>query len=476
MLLSRPDVPRPSVQAADKARRLLDRSLGPSKVLTSEEACARFANDESEAEGAIPAAVVMAQNAEDILAALAAASEAEVPITPRAGGTGRTGGAVPVAGGIVLATAGMAEIKEIDRREGIAVVGPGVVLGELHAAVEREGWFYPPDPNSLGTCCLGGNVAENAGGPRAFKYGVTREYVLGLEAFLIGGQRLQVGRRTMKGVTGYDVTGLLVGSEGTLAVFGDITLQLIPKPESVMTLLSLFPGVQQAGIAVEKMVERGLVPRCLEFLDGDTLNAMRAGGNAIDARAGSMLLLEVDGDAHAVERQAERVGEACSDSGAIEVLVAQDASQRDRLWSARREMTYAVRKLAKRKLSEDVVVPRKRIGELLERVSEIGARHRIHTLSYGHAGDGNLHVNFLWNEDEELPQVSRAIEDMFKAVIAMRGTLSGEHGIGVLKAPYLPLEQSSELIALQQQLKRVFDPRGLLNPGKIFPAGSHRAC
>lgn len=476
MLLSRPDVPRPSASAIDKARSLLDRALGPSKVLTSEDACARFANDESEAEGITPAAVVMAEGADDILAALAVAREAEVPITPRAGGTGRTGGAVPVAGGIVLATSGMADIKEIDRREGIAVVGPGVVLGELHAAVEREGWFYPPDPNSLGSCCLGGNVAENAGGPRAFKYGVTREYVLGLEAFLIGGQRLRVGRRTMKGVTGYDITGLLVGSEGTLAVFGDITLQLIPKPEGVMTLLSLFPSVKETGAAVEAMIARGLVPRCLELLDGDTLNAMRAAGNAIDARAGAMLLLEVDGDLHAIEHQAERLGEACSDSGALEVLVAQDAAQRDRLWSARREMSYAVRKLSKRKLSEDVVVPRQRIGELLDQVSEIGAKHNVHTLSYGHAGDGNLHVNFLWNDDEEVPRVSSAIEDLFKAVVAMGGTLSGEHGIGVLKAPYLPLEQSSELIELQRELKRVFDPQGLLNPGKIFPTSVHRAC
>ncbi|HVJ14191.1 MAG TPA: FAD-linked oxidase C-terminal domain-containing protein [Polyangiaceae bacterium] len=476
MLLGRPDVPRPSAQAADKARRLLDRALGPSKVLTSPEACERFASDESEAEGVTPDAVVLATSADDIRAALAAAREAEVPITPRAGATGRTGGAVPVAGGIVLAVDGMNQIKEIDRAEGVAVVGPGVVLGDLHAAVEHEGWFYPPDPNSWKTCCLGGNVAENAGGPRAFKYGVTRDYVLGIETFLIGGQRIEAGRRTMKGVTGYDVTALLVGSEGTLGVFGDITLQLIPKPESVMTILVLFTSVHHAGNAVQAMTALGIVPRCIELLDGETLQAMRKAGNAIDERAGAMLLIDVDGDQHGIERQAQRVGDACTTSGAFDVLVAQDAAQRDRLWAARREMTYAVRKLSKNKLSEDVVVPRQKIGDLLDKVSLIGQRNKVHTLTYGHAGDGNLHVNFLWNEADELPAVSRSIEELFREVVAMRGTLSGEHGIGVLKAPYLALEQSAELIDLQRDLKRVFDPLGLLNPGKIFPATGHRAC
>ncbi|MEI9952820.1 MAG: FAD-linked oxidase C-terminal domain-containing protein [Pseudomonadota bacterium] len=476
MLLTRPDVPRPSAAACDKARSLLERALGPSKVLTEHDACERFVRDESEAVGVVPDAVVLAENAEDILAALRVAREAEVPITPRSGGTGRTGGSVPVAGGIVLSTLGMKSIVEIDRREGIAVVEPGVILQDLHAAVEAEGWFYPPDPNSQASCALGGNVAENAGGPRAFKYGVTRDYVLGMDAFLIGGQRLRVGRRTMKGVTGYDVTGLLVGSEGTLSVFGDITLQLIPKPESVMTLLTLFSNVKQACAAVQEIILRGLVPRCIEFLDATTLEAMRGAGNAIDARAGAMLILEVDGDEAACERQAERVADACATAQVLDVLVAQDTAQREKLWAARRQMSHAVRKLTKKKLSEDVVVPRMQIGELLDRVARTSEQTGVRTLSYGHAGDGNLHCNYLWNEDDELPAVERAIEQLFRDVVELRGTLSGEHGIGVLKAPYLALEQAPELITLQRDLKRVFDPQNLLNPGKIFPAGGHRAC
>jgi glycolate oxidase len=342
--------------------------------------------------------------------------------------------------------------------------------------VEAEGWFYPPDPNSLATCCLGGNVAENAGGPRAFKYGVTRDWVLGVDAFLIGGQRFFAGRRTTKGVTGYDVTALLVGSEGTLAVFGDVTLQLLPKPPEVMTLLVLFANVHAAGEAVAAAIAEGLVPRCIELLDGQTLDAMRRGGNAIDARAGAMLLVEVDGDTTACEREAERFGNACDGAGALEVLVAQDAAQRERLWSARRDMSHAVRKLTKKKLSEDVVVPRSRIVALLEHVAVLSEREKVRTLTYGHAGDGNLHVNFLWNDDEELPAVERAIEGLFQEVVRLGGTLSGEHGIGVLKAPYLPLEQSAELISLERDLKRVFDPECLLNPGKIFPSGGHKAC
>lgn len=476
MLVALPELPEPSAAAREKALILLDRRLGPSKVLTGRESCERFGADESEAPGRTPDAVVLATSPEDIARTLAVADECGVPVTPRAAGTGRSGGAIPAAGGIVLSVLGMNAIKDIDRYEGLAVVEPGVVLGDFHHAVELEGWFYPPDPNSWAACTLGGNVAENAGGPRAFKYGVTREYVLGMDALLVGGQRLQVGRRTRKGVTGYDVTALLVGSEGTLAVFGDITLKLIPKPPSVMTLLALFANVHDAGNAVTSMIGRGLVPRCIELLDAATLGAMRDAGNAIDARAGALVLMDVDGTEAVIEVEAERIAAVCDDHSALEVLVAQDSSQRSRLWAARREMSPAIRRLAKHKLAEDVVVPRHQIAALLERVARSSERSQIRMLTYGHAGDGNLHVNFLWNEPDELPRVEAAIRTLFEDVVALGGTLSGEHGIGLTKATYLPLEQSNELIAVQRDLKRAFDPRGLLNPGKIFPAGSHRAC
>ncbi len=477
MLIAPPEVRLPSEAALDRARRELVAALGPSKVIEDVAGRERFARDESEAIGRLPDVVVVAERAEDVVAALTVADRCDVPITPRAGGTGRTGGAVPVAGGIVLATHALAQVKEIDRRDRLAVVQPGVVTGDLHALVEAEGLFYPPDPNSLASCMIGGNVAENAGGPRAFKYGVTREYVLGLEACLVGGRVLRPGRRTVKGVTGYDVTALLVGSEGTLAVFTEITLRLVSKPPHVATALALFTDVQSCAAAVGAIVEAGLVPRCLELLDAATLDAVRANKVAIDPRAKAMLLIELDGEEAAADQALERLGELLSGrDGIIDIVVAQDAAQRARLWEARRALSPATRKLAKYKLSEDIVVPRSKIVELLAEVERIGERTGVRHLSYGHAGDGNLHVNFLWNDEAEREAVERAIEALMRATVALGGTLSGEHGIGVSKAAYLSIEQSPELISVQRDLKRVFDPKELLNPGKIFPARGHGGC
>lgn len=476
MLSLRAPVPRVDDEKADRARALLERALGVSKVLSERDACERFSRDESEAVGEVPQVVVLADDADDVATTLRIAQETGVPVTPRAGGSGRTGGAVPVAAGIVLSTEPLKRILEIDKKDLVCVVEPGVVLGDLHAAVEAAGLFYAPDPNSAAYCCLGGNLAENAGGPRAFKYGVTREWVLGCEAVLMGGTRLEIGRRTAKGVTGYDLVSTFVGSEGTLGVFTRATLRLVPKPEAVVTLLALFRDVTQAGDAVGELVARGVVPRCVELLDRQTMDAVRARGVGLDPAASGLLLIEVDGDEASTHRQMERVGDACDAAGALSVVVAQSGAERTKLWSARKEMSPAVRALAKRKLSEDVVVPRSRVSDLLRAVDRISDESRVRMLSYGHAGDGNLHVNFLWNDDDEVPRVEAAILALFREVLALRGTLSGEHGIGVLKAPYLGLEQSDAVIEAQLAVKRAFDPAGLLNPGKIFWPRSHRAC
>jgi glycolate oxidase len=473
VLVAAPEVRLPAKDAVERALIELERKLGPSKVDTTEAGRNAHAIDESEAIGLMPDAVVLAQCTADIAQVLTIAEKHGVPVTPRAGGTGRTGGAVPVAGGIVLATQSMGGILDIDRQDLLAVVQPGVVTADLHAAVEAEGLFYPPDPNSLKTCMIGGNVAENAGGPRAFKYGVTREYVLGLEVCLMGGRVLRTGKRTIKGVTGYDVTALLVGSEGTLGVFSEVTLKLVPKPTEVTTVLALFDDVRASADAVRRIVAAGLVPRCLELMDGRTLEAIRAQNVSVDLRAQAMLLIEVDGN---VGTNLERLGDALTEGGdTIDVLVAQDASQRSRLWEARRQLSPATRKLAKYKLSEDIVVPRSKLVDIFVEVDRIGDETGVRHLTYGHAGDGNLHVNFLWNDASERPAVDRAIDALMRATVRLGGTLSGEHGIGVLKAQYLPLEQSPDLIAIQQDVKRVFDPSGLLNPGKIFPTG-HGSC
>ncbi|MDP9035116.1 MAG: FAD-binding protein [Myxococcota bacterium] len=475
VLLRAPEVTFPSRACVDRAKLALERRLGPSKVLSEPAVCAPYATDDSDVGGLAPDAVVIASSADDVSAALAIAEACDVPVTPRAGGTGRAGGAVPVAGGIVVATHGLARIKEIDRGNLVAVVQPGVVTGEFHAAVEREGLFYAPDPNSSESCMLGGNLGTNAGGPRAFKYGVTRDWVLGLEACLIGGRVLRTGKRTVKGVTGYDVTALLVGSEGTLAVFTEATLRLVPNPPSIGTLLALYSDVRAAAGAVSNVVAAGIVPRCLELLDEPTLGAVRAAGVSVDARANSMLLIEVDGE-HA-EGALMRIGELASASpGCIDVVVARSAAERDRLWSARRSLSRATRKLARYKLSEDIVVPRTRIADLLAQTDDIGRLTGVRHLAYGHAGDGNLHVNFLWNDEAERPAVDHAIGLLMRATVSLGGTLTGEHGIGASKAQYLPLEQSAELISIQRDIKRAFDPKGLLNPGKIFPTEGHSSC
>jgi len=462
--------------ARDRARALLAKRLGPSRVLTDPARCEPYRRDESEIEGPTPDAVVLVQDASNIETTLRVARETGVPVTPRAAGTGKVGGCIALEQGVVLDLSLMNKIKDIDPVEGIAVVEPGVKLIDLHDAVEAAGWFYPPDPNSLQDCTLAGNVATNAAGPRAFKYGSTRDYVLGLNAYLMGGEQLKLGHRTRKGVTGYDVTSLIVGSEGTLAVVAEVTLKLLPKPRDTLALMALFSSVFDAATAVGKVTASGVLPRCIELFDATTMAAMRDAGNSLNERALAMLLIEVDGEPESCLTQAERIADACTQMGSIEVLVAQSVSQRDRLWNARRSMSPAIRKLSNFKISEDVVVGSQSIPELFARVERYAAEHKIRWLVYGHAGDGNLHVNYLWDDPDEKVKIDAAVAQLFRDTIDLRGTLSGEHGIGILKAPYLELEQSPQLILLQQRLKQVFDPLGLLNPSKIFPRLGHGSC
>jgi glycolate oxidase len=468
------------VSLIDRALIELDRSLGSGRVLTDPDILASYAVDESEVPPHLPQAVVRAHSAADTASVMRICAAHSVPVTPRAGGTGRTGGAVPLAGGVVLAFEAMNQIKGIEAGDLIAVVEPGVITGELHRAVEEVGLFYPPDPNSLQSCALAGNVAENAGGPRALRYGSTRDYVLGMNVVTADGTQLSVGKRTVKGVTGYDLTSLLVGSEGTLAITTEITLKLLPKPQAIATVLVLMPSLASAGVAVTTVLQRGILPRCMELLDEATLAIVRPlSVLPISESARALLLIELDGDEQALESQLERMGNALHEAGASEVLVARHAGERERLWAARRELSRALRQRARYKLAEDVVVPRSKISSLIEACGRISEEHGVHMPTYGHAGDGNMHVNFLWNDASEEPAVHRAIKQLFERVIALGGTLTGEHGIGVLKAPYLPLEQSPQLIALQERVKDLFDPKHVLNPGKIFPSHLqrfHGAC
>jgi len=455
----------------------IDQHLQSDQIITDPDLLASYAHDESEVEPCMPEAVVRVRSHDDVVQVMRAASKHAIFVTPRAAGTGRTGGAVPVRGGIVMAFEAMNQIDEVHRGDLVTVVQPGVVLKTLHDTVEAEGFFYGPDPNSLATCALGGNLAENAGGPRAFKYGVTRDWTLGLEVVTADGTSLSLGKRTVKGVTGYDLTALVVGSEGTLAIITRATLKLMPLPERVVTMLALLPDVHAAGRAVNALLGKGIVPRCLELMDGHTLALVRSEvAISIPDAAGAALLIELDGSEQVCEALLESAGNLVLAAGALDIAVARHSGEREKLWAARRELSRALRRTAKRKLAEDVVVPRSQIGALLETCARISAQYQIRMPTYGHAGDGNLHVNFLWDTPEEEPRVKAAIEALFRAVVALRGTLSGEHGIGVLKAPYLGLEQSVELITFQERLKSTFDPQGILNPGKMFPGHLHRAC
>jgi glycolate oxidase len=418
--------------------------------------------------------VVLPGSAQQIAAIARLCHEMRVPLVPRGAGTGYTGGAVPLHGGLVLSLERLDRILAIDEENLLAVVQPAVITGDLQAAVEARGLFYPPDPQSFKESSLGGNVAECAGGPRAFKYGVTRRYVLGLEAVLPTGEIVRTGSKTVKNVVGYDLTQLLVGSEGTLAIVTEIILRLMPKAPAVATLRACFADVPAAARAVSALIRRRVVPVTLELIDRDSLDAVAAhvGSRLAPEGTGALLLVEVDGTAEAVRSEAVEVEAGCREAGALEVLIAGDEAERDRLWRVRRELSYALRPIAPQKINNDVVVPRGRVPELFTLVEGLRARHRLRIPCFGHAGDGNIHVNIMIDpaDADQVARARAAVGELFAGVVALEGSISGEHGIGFSKAPYLGLELSPDVIALMQRVKLAFDPHGILNPGKIFPS------
>jgi glycolate oxidase len=430
-----------------------------------------YSRDESGCGEYPPQAAVQARDAADVQKVLAYARTRKIPVVPRGAGSGKSGGALAERGGVVLSLEKLDRILEVSREDMVCVVQPGVILEKLQAAVEAQGLFYPPDPNSQAMCSIGGNLAHNAGGPRALKYGVTRDYVLGLRAVLPTGELIRTGHRSWKGVAGYDLTQLLVGSEGTLAVIVEATLKLIPLPRSVATLLAFFPDEEKAALAVQKIFGKGLLPRACELLDGPTMRAVspRAPFKFPEAIGGA-LIVEHDGHGEGVLEELAQSGEMCSEAGAQEVVAAQDESQRRRIWETRRMISPALMAIRPHKISEDVAVPRGKLIELIRRVREIGARHGLPTACYGHAGDGNLHVNLLFGSAEERARSHSAVEEVLQAAIDLGGTITGEHGVGLAKREFLAKEQGREVIELQRRLKRAFDPDDLLNPGKILPA------
>jgi glycolate oxidase len=419
----------------------------------------------------LPAVVVFPRNAGEISRIMKLANAEKLPVYPRGAGSGFTGGSLPVKAGIALVLTRLDRILRIDADNLVAEVEPGVVTFDFQKAVEAVGLFYPPDPASLKFSTLGGNVAECAGGPRCVKYGVTKDYVLGLEVVTPLGDIIRTGGETMKGVVGYDLTKLLVGSEGTLGIITRITLKLLPLPAAKKTMLVAFDSIDGAARAVSAIVRGKIIPTTLEFMDATTIDCVRQATDlAIPEGTRAILIIEVDGDRDLIERQAGRILEIIAPLGVLETRVAGSEQESEEIWQVRRSVSPSLRKVNPDKFNEDICVPRSRLPEMIRTIEKISETLEIPIVNFGHAGDGNIHVNIMIDKEApgQLARAEQAIEQIFAATLELGGTMSGEHGVGVTKAPYLPMELDPEAVAYMKAIKRALDPNNILNPGKIF--------
>ncbi|HEX9079910.1 MAG TPA: FAD-linked oxidase C-terminal domain-containing protein [Desulfuromonadaceae bacterium] len=446
--------------------------VGPANVATDKQDLLCYSYDATQAEH-LPDAVVFPANAGEVSQVLKLANAARFPVFPRGAGSGFSGGSLPRGGGVVLVTTRMDRLLRIDTENLIAEVEPGLVTEVLQREVERLGLFYPPDPASLKFSTLGGNVAECAGGPRAVKYGVTKDYVLGLEVVLPTGEIIRTGGETAKGVVGYDLTKLICGSEGTLGVITKIIFRLLPLPEAKKTMLAIFDSIDGAAQAVSAIIGAKIIPATLEFMDHATLKCVeRRFSLGLPSEGRAVLLIEVDGDPELIEKQAGAIHGVIEHLGLISFRVAKDSAEAEELWRLRRLVSPSLRDVNPTKYNEDIVVPRSRVPDVIRRIDEIGQERELPIVSFGHAGDGNIHVNIMI--DREVPGMDErahlAIEEIFRAALGLGGTMSGEHGIGLTKAPYIGLELSPEQLGTMRAIKQALDPNNILNPGKIFPS------
>jgi len=420
----------------------------------------------------LPDAVVHPGSAEEISQIVQLANEERIPVLPRGAGSGYTGGCVPVRGGIVLALTRMNRILEIDTDNLIAVVEPGVVTAKLHKEVERLGLFYPPDPASKDFSTLGGNIGECAGGPRCVKYGVTRDYVLGLTVVTPTGSIIRTGGRTMKNVVGYDLTRLFVGSEGTLGIVTQIILRLLPKPEARKTMLVAFAAIDGAAQAVSAIIRNKIIPTTLEFMDKSAIACVRnAAGVDLPLECQAALIIEVDGESSLLAGQTQTILDIIRPLGVLTSRTAETAEESEAIWRLRRSISPSLRALSPHKVNEDVVVPRSLLPDMIRLLEDIAARYGVPIVNFGHAGDGNIHVNVMVDLDQPgMPEtVQRVLDEIFRAVVRLGGSVSGEHGIGTAKAPYIGMELDQPTLAAMQAVKRALDPNNIMNPGKIFP-------
>lgn len=449
----------------------LVRLVGKGNVLTSPEDRRVYSYDGTSNWTHEPDLVVFPTETAHVEAVLKLANENGVPVTPRGGGTNVSGGSVPVRGGIVLAMAKMNQILSIDAANLSARVQAGVVLMDLQTALARERLFFPPDPQSFLGATLGGIIAENAGGPMCVKYGVTKQYILGLQAVLPTGRVVEFGGSTVKNVVGYDLVSLVTGSEGTLAVVTEATLRLLPLPPTRKTVVALFDELPTAGQTVGRILDQGTVPAKIELLDNWVVRSInRITGMGLPEEAAAMLMFECDGRDDVVEHDTQQVIGVCRECGAVQVLVAKDQSEAMAYWKARSAGFAAVFGAAPTVLAEDVTVPRTRMAEFIERVVDICARADLEVTVIGHAGDGNLHPSVMTDENnpDHFQKAQRAVEKIVEAAVEFGGVLSGEHGIGLEKQKFMRRTQDPIFVELMQRIKEIFDPNGILNPGKIW--------
>jgi len=452
----------------------LEKILGKDSVFTDPEILERYSKDETTGVSGLPEVVIKPKDTLSVSAVMKFASDENIAVTPRSGGTGVTGGAVPFAGGIIMSLDRMNRILEVDTENLMCVTEPGVITGDLIRAVEREGLFYPPDPASLDSCCIGGNVAVGAGGPSAVKYGTTKDYVTGLEVVFPDGSVSRMGGKVVKNATGYDLIGLMVGSEGTLGIITEITLKLLPIPRYSVDLLVVFSDLKSASLAVSEIIRARIIPATIEFLERE---AVLLAGRFLKKEvpfvdAGAQLLIRLDGeDKSTVDRTMEELWEVTRRAGADDMVVAESKAKSDRLWEARRIIREAVTWESPTRESEDVVVPRANIPEFVEKARGLLTGLGLKSIFFGHAGDGNIHVEIMKGEmsddiwRQKLPQ---AREGLYHIADRLGGLISGEHGIGLIRKDYLKISIDEAQLAVMRRIKEAVDPKGILNPGKIF--------
>ncbi len=450
----------------------LIKELGADNVLIDKEDLVCYAYDATPLiQKAVPDVIITPRGRDDIVSVVKIANAHRIPIYPRGSGTNLSGGTVPLQGGIVISMLKMNRILEIDAENLTATVQPGVIVQDLNNEIEKYGLMYPPDPGTVTTATMGGTVAECAGGLRGLKYGVTKHYIMGMEVVLANGDVIKCGGKTVKNVSGYDLTKLFVGSEGTLGIFTEITVRLVPAPDFRRSMIAVFDDIEKAGRTIADIIANKITPATMEIMDNLTIrtveNYSRVG---LPTDAAAVLLIELDGIKEVVEREVCLVTSICQTNGAVNIQIAKDDIERDRIWTARRVALPALAQIKPMIVLEDATVPRSKIPEMIKACLNIGKNNDIMIAVMGHAGDGNLHPILLADpkDEEEISRLKKAVDEIFSAALKLGGTLSGEHGIGIAKAKFMKWEFGTTGIIAMKKIKDALDPNGILNPGKIF--------